>query len=128
MNTTYDKPSNANLSGQGPITVHDPDELKSIIQDESRPFLMACMLKNEIYHEQMAIVEQAAKEFEHVLGAFVISKELMSCFCETFIVKGTPTFLFFNNGKEVDRILGCASRESLMEFVNRNLETINRII
>ncbi|ACL04330.1 thioredoxin family protein [Desulfatibacillum aliphaticivorans] len=127
MNNSFDKTRSSNQSGQGPITIHNPDELKAVILDESRPLLMACMLKNEIYHEQMALVEQAVKQFEDALGVFVISKELMSCFCEKFNVKGTPTFLFFNNGKEMDRILGCMSRESLMEFITRNLETINRI-
>lgn len=127
MNNTFDKTSSSNPSGQGPNTIHNPDELKSVILDDRRPLLMACMLKNEIYHEQMAIVEQAVEQFGDALGAFVISKELMGCFCETFSVKGTPTFLFFNKGEEMDRILGCISRESLMEFITRNLETINRI-
>ena len=127
MSNSFDKADSSSEHGQGPVMVRSPEELKTIILNHDAPFLMACIQKNEIYHEQMEVISWVTKQFKNMLGAFVVSGELMGCFCQKFNVKGTPTFLFFLDGEELDRILGCTSRESLMEFATRNLESINRI-
>ncbi|MBI9076591.1 MAG: thioredoxin family protein [Desulfatibacillum sp.] len=126
MSNSFDKTDNSREPGTGPVVVQSLEELKPIMFSQHAPYLMACVVKNEIFREQMDAIEGVARQFENTLGTLVISGELVGCFCKKFNVKGTPTFLFFMNGKERDRILGCISRESLTEFVARNLQTINR--
>ena len=39
---------------------------------------------------------------------------------ETFQIEGTPTIVYYENGQEVDRIVGKQTEESLREWFNNN--------
>ncbi|WFS61459.1 thioredoxin family protein [Pseudodesulfovibrio thermohalotolerans] len=45
---------------------------------------------------------------------------------ERFSVKGTPTFLLFHRGREVDRLIGESDGETLNEFVGTSLSELDR--
>lgn len=127
MSNNTGKSRHSTACGDGPFVVLNPEELKVIMLRQDMPFLMVCILRNETFHEQMDIIKSVIDQFDGLLSAYVISEELIASFCKKYNVKGTPTFLFYLNGKERDRILGCTNQESLAEFVARNLQTINRL-
>ncbi len=126
MRLSSEKIQSAPKTAHELVMVKDSHDLNPVMVVQDRAFLIACMLRNEAFHDQLDVIESAARDCDQVWTTFVISRELLDCFCKKFKVRGTPTFLLYWNGIELDRILGCTTRESLMEFINRNMETIDQ--
>ena len=62
------------------------------------------------------IVEELNRE--SFPGIFqVIDVDIEKEMAQTFEIKSVPTFILFDEGKEINRIIGAQSRQSLLEFI-----------
>jgi thioredoxin 1 len=62
------------------------------------------------------IVEELNRE--SFPGIFqVIDVDIEKEMAQTFEIRSVPTFILFDEGKEVNRIIGAQSRQALLEFI-----------
>jgi thioredoxin 1 len=62
------------------------------------------------------IVEELNRE--SFPGIFqVIDVDIEKEMAQTFEIRSVPTFILFDEGKEINRIIGAQSRQSLLEFI-----------
>ena len=62
------------------------------------------------------IVEELNRE--SFPGIFqVIDVDIEKEMAQTFEIKSVPTFILFDEGEEVNRIIGAQSRQALLEFI-----------
>jgi len=62
------------------------------------------------------IVEELNREY--FPGIFqVIDVDIEKEMAQTFEIRSVPTFILFDEGKEINRIIGAQSRQSLLEFI-----------
>jgi thioredoxin 1 len=47
----------------------------------------------------------------------VIDVDIEKEMAQTFEIRSVPTFILFDEGKEVNRIIGAQSRQALLEFI-----------
>ncbi len=63
------------------------------------------------------IVEELNRE-QKVASFQIIDADDNTDLVLTFNVKSVPTFILFENGKEINRIIGAQTKESLEDFIN----------
>lgn len=62
------------------------------------------------------IVEELNRE--HVPGMFqMIDIDIEKEMAKSFQLKSVPTFILFENGNEINRIIGAQTKQSLLEFI-----------
>ena len=62
------------------------------------------------------IVEELNRE--SFPGIFqVIDVDIEKEMAQTFEIRSVPTFILFDEGKEINRIIGAQSRQALLEFI-----------
>jgi thiol-disulfide isomerase/thioredoxin len=62
------------------------------------------------------IVEELNRE--HVPGMFqIIDVDIAKEMAKSFELKSVPTFVLFENGNEVNRLIGAQTKQSLLEFI-----------
>lgn len=104
-------------------TIHSSNELSKLMECDEVPLLMVCMTNNETYYEQIEIVRSVSDTFSDSLRICMVAEEFVASVCRKYEVKGTPTFIFFTQGNEADRILGFTDKDTLINRVNRNIKT-----
>lgn len=80
-----------------------------------------CMPKNEPFSKQVEVIGYVSDTYGGQVKVCHLAEEFIPQFCQEYKVKGTPTFLFFKGGVEIDRILGCIDHESISKSLVRNL-------
>lgn len=63
------------------------------------------------------VVEELNREF--FPGIFqIIDVDIEIEMAKGFEIKSVPTFILFEDGKEINRIIGSQTKQSLLEFIN----------
>lgn len=83
------------------------------------PVLLLCMPRNESFSEQAEIIDFVSSNYGDDIKAYVVAEEFINQFCREYDVKGTPIFLLFSGGIEVERILGCIDRQTVSKYLSR---------
>jgi thioredoxin 1 len=65
----------------------------------------------------MPYVEEMASDYENVLKVVKVDASQNRRLCLNLRVMNLPTYLLFNDGKEVDRLTGEVDRKKLKNFV-----------
>jgi len=97
------------------------DNFQKEVLEESRPVLVLCMHWNSEFQEQIDIIECMCRTYGERLKTCLMDEELIGAFKEKFDIKGTPTFMIFNGGKEKGRMLGKTDLKGLDDFLSRTL-------
>ena len=97
------------------------DNFKSEIIEEKRPVLLACLNRYLEFEEQVEVLESISKKYGEALKICLLSEDFIRVFSWTYAIKGTPTFLIFDGGKERNRLLGKADSEKLITFILQTL-------
>ncbi|MRS01806.1 thioredoxin [bacterium] len=84
---------------------------------EKRPCLLLCMPTDDDFSSQLKIMEVMARRHESWLKAGLLGDAFVEYFKKKLSVTGTPTFLIFFDGKELNRMLGMLDYKSLEHFV-----------
>jgi thioredoxin-like negative regulator of GroEL len=86
-----------------------------------QPFLVAFLKKNERFRAQIRVLNDAESQHAGRLNCYLYAEDYLDTAMQRFTVKGTPTFLLFSGGREVDRLIGESDRETLDEFIRVSL-------
>lgn len=111
----------ATMNPDNRVGVLEPQRFDVELQGSS-PFLVAFLKPNERFWNQTNVLNGACSEMGHLLHCFVYDTDYLDTAMERFKVKGTPTFLLFADGREINRLIGETDSESLEEFVQMSLQ------
>lgn len=95
----------------------EPQAIDVELQDGRAPLLVAFLKRNERYSTQVEALEGTCRDYGRGLRCFLYNADYLDTATERFAVQGTPTFLLFSRGREVNRLIGESDRATLDEFV-----------
>lgn len=86
------------------------------------PVLVLCMHPDPEFQGQLEVIADTCGATEgNNLKVCLLKEESVGVFGETYGVGGTPTFLLFKDGKEMNRLLGQAEPDILKAFLSQTL-------
>lgn len=97
------------------------DNFTDAISRQDQVLFLLCMPHNNDYPEQVQALQDCCKDFDGLLIPGVVNEAFIEPFRLRYEVRGTPTFLIFKNGNELDRLLGMHSPEALVRFAEETL-------
>lgn len=94
----------------------DSNEFKSIVLESSMPAMVdffatwcgPCKMLSPV-------IDEIAQELSGKAVVVKVDSDQMGETCADYSIKLLPTLVFFKDGKEVDRIVGVASKEDIVE-------------
>ena len=95
----------------------EPQAFDLELQSSDEPLLVAFLKRNERYADQAEILEKTSQSHKDRVRCFLYDSDYLDTAQERFAVKGTPTFLLFDKGQEVDRLIGESDGETLDDFI-----------
>jgi thioredoxin-like negative regulator of GroEL len=98
-----------------------PEELNTLLATENAPFLLVFLDKKSSFSDQQQTLEELLNHFGKRLRIALLDIEYQNTVTEKFKVHGFPAFIFCEQGKKKDVLLGTPDAEILREFVIRNL-------
>lgn len=100
------------------IKTIEPHDLDVEVHCTSSPCLIAFLKRNERSMTQRQILDAASQDMGDKLRYYLYHEDYLDTAMQQYLVKGTPTFLLFAQGREVGRLIGESDRETLDEFVS----------
>ncbi len=64
------------------------------------------------------VIDEIASELEGKAVVVKVDSDQLGDLCADYSIKLLPTLVFFKDGKEVDRIVGMAEKEDIIEKLN----------
>ncbi|WP_272700362.1 thioredoxin family protein [Desulfovibrio sp. Fe33] len=104
----------------------EPQAFDVELQGRGVPLLVAFLKRNERYSGQVGALEATCRQRGGSLRCFLYDEDYLDMATERFSVKGTPTFLLFHEGREVDRLIGESDGDTLNEFIGLSLSGLDR--
>lgn len=68
------------------------------------------------------VLEQIAKDFHEKLKVVKVDIDESQNLAAQFGIHGVPTFILFQGGKEIDRIVGAASKDEFTRRLSKHLK------
>jgi len=68
---------------------------------------------------QIPVLEEASEQLHGRVSFFIVYIDNIHAVAESFNIKGTPTIIAYENGREKGRLLGKIEREKLALFIQR---------
>lgn len=65
------------------------------------------------------IIDQIASEFASTATVVKLNVDDNSSSAQRYGIKGIPTLILFNEGKEVERVVGATSKESITRIIEK---------
>lgn len=101
----------------------EPQAFDVELHSSQEPFLVAFLKRNERFRDQTKALDNASRDFADKIQCYLFDADYLDTAMQRFMVKGTPTFLLFSHGREVDRLIGDSDRETLDEFIRNSIKT-----
>ena len=95
----------------------EPHEFDVELNSSGEPFLVAFLKRNERFRHQWQVLDEASARHADRLRCYLYDTDYLETAMQRFMVKGTPTFLLFSDGREVDRLIGESDGEALDDFI-----------
>jgi hypothetical protein len=92
------------------------------LNNDHLPLFIACIRKDENYHEILINLLSIAEYFSGRVMVFYALEDMFFYFRDTYNIKGTPTYLILHVGKILDIVLGNCHYNLLIERINKNLQ------
>lgn len=102
----------------------NPEKLSTLLATENGPVLLVLLDKNSALYNQQQIMEELFNLFEERLRIALLDMEYQNTVTEQFEVHGFPAFIFCEQGKKKDVLLGTPDSDVLREFVENNLSDL----
>lgn len=99
----------------------NPEELNTFLRVENGPLLVVLLDKNGAFFKQEKTLEELFNLFEERLRILLLDIEYQNVITEKFKVHGFPAFIFCEQGKRKDVLLGTPDPVAFQEFVDNNL-------
>lgn len=104
------------------------DDFEKEVLQERKPVLILCMHRDPDFPGQIEVVERITAEvFGNRLKLLLLEEDSVEVFRKNYGVSGTPTFLIFSDGREMNRLLGQVDPRTLEEFLSRTLGVDNEV-
>jgi thioredoxin-like negative regulator of GroEL len=107
------------------VKIIEPQAIDNELQNGSGPLLVAFLKRNEKYSGQVAVLETACRTHGGAVRCFLYNADYLDTATDRFAVKGTPTFLLFHGGREVNRLIGESDGPTLDEFIDASVEGLS---
>lgn len=108
------------LGGELAIRFVGFENFEKAVLKEKLPVLLLCMHRDSDFYEQIEIVKRTtAVTCGDRVKLCLLEEDFVGVFKEKYGVAGTPTFLIFNGGREVSRLLGQVVPEVFQEFLSQ---------
>lgn len=101
------------------IKTMEPQAFELELRSRIKPFLVAFLRRNERFRAQAEALDGASRDHADVLPCYLFDADYLDTAMARYKVKGTPTFLLFSEGREVDRLIGETDRETLDDFIRK---------
>jgi thioredoxin-like negative regulator of GroEL len=98
-----------------------PQAFEVELHGGGQPFLVAFLKRNERFRDQSRVLDEACRPYADSLNCYLYAQDYLDTAMQRFLVKGTPTFLLFSGGREVDRLIGESDPETLDEFIRNSI-------
>lgn len=99
----------------------EPQAFELELQSSREPLLVAFLKRNERFRKQSAVLDDASRDYADRVHCYLFNADYLDTAMNRFRVKGTPTFLLFSDGHEVDRLIGESDRETLDDFIQNSM-------
>lgn len=96
------------------------DRFSNEVAHRREPFLLAYIGRLHQFKEQKDVLDQVSSRFSDRLGFYLLNESYKGEIRKLGI-EGSPTFILFNKGKQIGRLLGRADVETLESFIIRFL-------
>ena len=100
----------------------NPEELNTLLAKENGPLLLVFLDKKNAFFNQQQRLKELSNFFGEKLRIMLLDIEYQSVVTEKFKVHGSPAFIFCEQGKKKDVLLGTPDPDVLREFVVNNLK------
>ena len=70
-------------------------------------------------------IDAIAEKFGDALGVLKLNVDDNTSTAQRYGIKGIPTLILFSQGKEVERVVGATSKESISRMIEKHLVTAN---
>ncbi|BDQ33238.1 thioredoxin family protein [Pseudodesulfovibrio portus] len=94
-----------------------PQAFDMELEGGSGLLLVAFLKRNERFAFQAEAVERVEQARSGSVRCFLFNADYLDTAMERFAVKGTPTFILFDQGREVGRLIGESDSDALNEFL-----------
>ena len=98
------------------------EDFEREVLKEKRPVLVLCMHRDQDFNVQIELIERVTdRSYGERMSLCLLEQDSIEVFKENYRVSGTPTFLLFSEGKEVNRFLGMVETHTFEDFLSRTL-------
>ena len=66
-------------------------------------------------------IDAIAEQFKETAGVVKLNVDDNTATAQRFGIKGIPTLILFNEGKEVERVVGATSKESISRMIEKHV-------
>ncbi len=91
------------------------------LDDSDRLILLACLYRGDAYNEQLQILQKLARNVQKYVKICILDASDSRDLMHQLHITGTPTYLLYDNKKEIDRMLGKVCDASLDAFLKSYL-------
>lgn len=99
-----------------------PQDMVKEVVSASKPVLVAFLKHGQRQQEQLALLNRVERRYGRNVACYLYSEGFLETGMKQHFVSGTPTYLLFQDGWEVDRLMGCSDDDMLDSFLCRSLE------
>lgn len=97
---------------------------KKEVLDSDLPVVIGCYLADDISERMMILLKALSKKYDKKVKFVKLNATEYGKIVEQYDVSKMPTFLFFHDGKAVDRIIGAMPKTMLEVQLNMVLEKL----
>ena len=99
----------------------EPQAFDIELQGSPSPLLVAFLKRNERFAFQTQALENMEQSYGDRVRCFLFNADYLDTAMDRFKVKGTPTFLLFDQGREIDRLIGESDDATLDDFLKNSI-------
>ena len=101
-----------------------PQNFEQEVILERKPVLLLCMPDDSEFPGQLKVLNDVGVSWDRELKICLLEEEFIDSFKQSLRIGGTPTFIILVEGRERNRMLGLADRDSLADFISSTLDLI----
>ena len=95
----------------------NPEEMKMLLTGKNDPLLLVFLDKKRNFFNQQQTLEELSTHFVKRLRIMLLDVEYQSIVTEKFNIHGSPAFIFCEQGKRKDVLLGTPDPKMLRKFL-----------
>ena len=99
----------------------EPHRLDVEIEGGAKSIVVAFLRRNERFGEQKAALERACADASPNVVCCLYDLDYFEAAVKKYQVWGTPTFLFFQGGRERQRVIGEMDDEGFVDFIAKGI-------